>query len=53
MVQQVLDHLCIALPSSAYRSPPQAARGLSAREAREWTYEPLEEDLPLPDPLAI
>ena len=35
------------------RSPPEAARGLVAREAPEWTYEPVEDDLPLPDLLTI
>ena len=59
MVRQILDHLGIAIPSRADRSPPvrrtpdscgEAARGLSARE---WTYDPVEDDLPPLDPLTI
>jgi hypothetical protein len=65
VVRQILDHLGIALPSSAYRSPPvrirlrrtdsygEAARGLAVSEAPERTYEPVEDDLPLHDPMTI
>jgi hypothetical protein len=53
VVRQILDHLGIAVRSNAERSPPGAARGLAVSEAPEWSYEPVEDYLPLPDPLTI
>jgi hypothetical protein len=62
MVRQILGHLGIPLPSRAYRSPPvrrtpdscgEPANGLAVHEVPEWTYGPVEDDLPLPDPLTI
>jgi hypothetical protein len=62
VVRHILGHLGIALPSSAYRSPPvrmtpdscgEAAHGLAVSEVPEGTYEPVEDDLPPLDPLAV
>ena len=53
VVRQILDHLGLPVPPRGCRSPPEPARGLTVREIREWTYEPVEDDLPLPDPLTI
>ena len=53
VMRQILGHLGIPLPSRAYRSPRGLANGLAVHEVPEWTYEPVEDDLPLPDPLTI
>jgi hypothetical protein len=62
VVRQILDHLDIAVRSRADRSPPvrrtpdscgEAAGHLAVSEVPEWTYEPVEDDLPLPDPLTL
>ena len=62
VVRQILDHPGIPLPSSTYRSPPlrrtpdscgEAAGYLGVSEVAEWTYEPVKDDLPLPDPLTL
>ena len=58
-------HLDIAVRSRADRSPPvrirlrrtdsceEATRNLALSEVPEWTYEPVEDDLPLADPLTL
>ncbi|OGB95677.1 MAG: hypothetical protein A2Z31_08280 [candidate division NC10 bacterium RBG_16_65_8] len=53
VVRQLLDHLGIAVPSRADRSPPETSRGRAVHEAPEWTYDPVEADLPLLDPLTV
>jgi hypothetical protein len=53
VVRQIRDHLGIALPSRAYRSPRGLANGLAVHEVPEWTYGPMGDDLPLRDALTI
>lgn len=65
VVRQILDHLGIAIPARADRSPPvrirlrrtdscgEAARNPAVCGVPHWTYEPVEDDLPLHDPLTI
>jgi hypothetical protein len=50
-VRQILDLPGLLVPPRAYRSPPERVRGLAIREIREWTCEPVEDDLPLHDAL--
>jgi hypothetical protein len=74
VVRQIFDHMGIPVPSRADRSPPvrirlrrtdfcgEATRNLAVHEDPEWTYAPVEDDLPpclwrhgrqVPDPLTI
>jgi hypothetical protein len=52
VVRQILDHL--GLPSAAprFRAPPDSPDPFAAQQPREWSYEPLFDDL-LPDPLLL
>jgi hypothetical protein len=36
-----------------FRAPPDSPDPLAAQQSREWSYEPLLDDLPLPDPLLV
>ena len=51
IVRQILDHLGLPTPAPRLRAPPDPPKDLAAEPPREWSYEPIFEDLPLPDPL--
>lgn len=53
IIWQILEHLGLAIPSRAERAPPGLARPLAAVEAPEWTYDPVDANLPLVDPLTV
>lgn len=50
VVRQILDHLGLSTGAASLRAPPDSPEGQAAEPAREWSYEPLFDDLPLPDP---
>ncbi len=51
VVRQILDHLAILTPAPSLRAPPDPPDGLAADPPREWSYEPLLDDLPVPAPV--
>jgi hypothetical protein len=53
VIRQILEHLGLAIPSRAERAPPELARPLAMAEAPEWTYDPVDADLPLVDSLTL
>jgi len=53
VIRRILDHLRIAVPARAERPPPAPARCLAVAEVPEWTYDPMDTDLPLVDPLTV
>lgn len=53
VIRQILEPLGLAIPSRAERAPPELARRLAVAEAPEWTYDPVDADLPLGDPLTV
>lgn len=53
VIRQIVEHLGLAIPSRAERAPPELARPLAVAEAPEWTYDPVDADLPLVDPLSV
>lgn len=53
VIRQILEPLGLAIPSRAERAPPELARPLAVAEAPEWTYDPVDADLPLGDPLTV
>lgn len=50
VVRQILEHLGLPAASPSLRAPPDLAGGQAADQPREWSSEPLFDDLPLPDP---
>lgn len=53
VIRRILDHLGLTAPPTCFRPPPAECRALAVRETPEWTYEPVEDALPPPDPLTI
>jgi hypothetical protein len=53
IIRQILDHLDLPIESPQLRAPPEPPDALAAQQTREWSYEPLLDDLPLPDPLLV
>ncbi len=53
VVRQILDHLALPTAAPSFRAPPDPPDGLPADPPREWSYEPLFDDLPVPDPLTV
>jgi hypothetical protein len=53
VVRQILDHLGFPTAAPSLRAPPDPLDALAAQQPREWSYEPLFDDLPLPDPLLV
>jgi hypothetical protein len=49
IIRQILDHLGLPTESPQLRAPPDPP----AQQPREWSYEPLFDDLPPPDPLLV
>jgi len=51
VVRQILGHLGPPTSAASLRMPPDPPEGLAADQPREWSYEPVLDDLPIPDPL--
>jgi len=51
VVRQILDHLGLPTAPLSFRAPPDQPDGLAADRPREWSYEPLFDGLPVPDPV--
>jgi len=50
VIRQILDHLGLASTPPSFRAPPDQPDGGAAERPREWAYEPLFDDLAIPDP---
>lgn len=50
VVRQILAHLGLPPGPASLRAPPDPPEGLAADPAREWSYEPFLDDLPVADP---
>ena len=46
-----LDHLGLPTAVPHLRAPPDPSDALAAHQPREWSYEPLFDDLPISDPV--
>jgi hypothetical protein len=53
VIRQILKPLGLAIPSRADRLPPELARPFAVAEAPGWTYDPVDGNLPLVDPLTV
>ena len=53
VVRQILDHLGLPTAAPSFRAPPDPPDALPAYPPREWSYEPLFDDLPVSDPLIV
>jgi hypothetical protein len=53
VIRQILDHLGLASTPPSFRAPPDQPDGGAAERPREWAYEPLFDDLAIPDPLLV
>jgi len=53
VIRQILDHLGLASTPPSLRAPPDQPDGGAAERPREWAYEPLFDDIPIPDPLHV
>ena len=53
VVRQILDHLRLPTTAPSLRAPPDPPDDLAADQPREWSYEPLFDDLPVPDPVLV
>ncbi len=51
VVRQILDHLGHPTAAPSFRAPPDLPDAPVADQPREWSYEPLLDDLPIPDPM--
>ena len=51
IVRQILAHLGLPTTGPSFRAPPDPPDGLPADPPREWSYEPLFGDIPVPDPV--
>ena len=50
-IRQILDHWGLPSEAANLRAPPDPPGGQAADPPREWSYEPLFDDLPIPDPM--
>ena len=53
VIRQILEHLGHSTAAPSFRAPPDPPDGRGADPPREWAYEPLFDDLPIPDPLLV
>jgi len=53
IIRQILDHLGLPTAAPSLRAPPGPPDALAAQQPRQWSYEPLFDDLPPPDPLLV
>ncbi len=51
VARQILAHLGLPTGPASLRAPPDPPEGLAADPAREWSYEPCSDDLPIPEPV--
>ena len=51
IVRQILDHLGLPAVAPSLRAPPDPAGGQAADQSREWSYDPVLDNLPVPDPM--
>lgn len=51
VVRQILDHLGLPTTAPRLRAPPDLPEDLAAEPPREWSYDPVFDDLPIPDPV--
>jgi hypothetical protein len=51
VIRQILEHLGLSTAAPSLRAPPDPPDGLAADQLREWSYEPLLDDLPASDPV--
>ena len=51
VVRHILDHLGLPTAAPSLRAPPDPSDALAAEQPREWSYEPLFDDLPISDPV--
>jgi hypothetical protein len=51
VVRQILDHLALPTAALSLRVPPDPPDAPAADQPHEWSYEPLFDDLPIPDPV--
>jgi hypothetical protein len=47
-VRQILHHLRLPTTAPSLRVPPDQTKGLAGDHPREWSYEPVVDDLPAP-----
>jgi len=52
VIRQILDHLGLPTAAPHLRAPPDPPDALAAQQPREWSYEPVFDDL-LSDPLLL
>ena len=50
VVRQILDHLGLPTAAPSLRAPPD---GRVAAHSRDWSYEPLFDDSPVPGPVTV
>jgi hypothetical protein len=53
VIQQILEHLGLSTAAPSFRAPHDLPDGLAADPLREWSYEALFDDLPIPDPVLV
>jgi hypothetical protein len=53
VIRQILTHLGLPTAAPSLRAPPDPPAGLAAVGRRDWSYDPLCDDLPVPDPAII
>jgi len=53
VIRQILAHLGLPTAAPSFRAPPDPPDGGAAEQPREWAYEPLFDDLPVPDPVLV
>jgi len=50
VIRQILEQLGLPTGAAKLRAPPDPGRGQTADHPREWSYEPVFDDLPVLDP---
>jgi len=53
IIRQILEHLGLSTAAPSFRAPPDPPDGRGADPPREWSYELLFDDLPVPDPVIV
>ncbi len=51
VLRQILEHLVLPTRAPCFRVPPGQTNGLADDQPREWSYEPVSDDFPIPDPV--
>ncbi len=50
VIRQILDHLGLATAAPSFRAPPDPPASPVAVHSRDRSYDPLVDNLPIPDP---